>query len=385
MHVYYCRLEENMKWSARAHRIAGVMILVIMSGFASGGCEESPIVGGDDLSFRHVPRTVHYLTRVLELEAGTEQVCIDARVPLPTMFGSSCALYSIRQTEQGSCACDRPGQGYADTTVRFNLMDAGLSDAGNFDDFCVCAVTSVAGELAACENDVVVPPGTTGFCLVSPERGWGSPEVGAGCEGSTLRLLGAARPDEPSTLLLACLGGETLDFTAPALNGRVGDPCVPSLEGSSVFSGSHALDMAVETASPACETGICLVNHFQGRVSCPYGQTREQAERSPECFLPWSDAAVGVAVAPQLAGRRARDAAICTCMCDGPDAAFGYCDCPEEMECVRGPEWVGLPGDYGDVTARFCVPKGKEYRPSRSLDVEACDRNSMNCGDPRPY
>jgi len=56
-------------------------------------------------------------------------------------------------------------------------------------------------------------------------------------------------------------------------SGGVGDPCIPEDEYKEDFSGFTLNDEFIESRSFQCQTRICLVNHFQGRVSCPQGQT----------------------------------------------------------------------------------------------------------------
>jgi hypothetical protein len=55
-------------------------------------------------------------------------------------------------------------------------------------------------------------------------------------------------------------------------SGGVGDPCIPDQEYDTCFPGFDIRDVDTETKSFQCQTRVCLVNHFQGRVSCPYGQ-----------------------------------------------------------------------------------------------------------------
>ena len=55
-------------------------------------------------------------------------------------------------------------------------------------------------------------------------------------------------------------------------SGGVGDPCTPEDEYSATFSGFNVDEENIESRSFQCLTRICLVNHFQGRVSCPQGQ-----------------------------------------------------------------------------------------------------------------
>src|SRR5580658_2875002 len=54
--------------------------------------------------------------------------------------------------------------------------------------------------------------------------------------------------------------------------GGVGDPCIPEEEYDPCFQGFSINVVSAETKSFQCLTRVCLVNHFQGRVSCPYGQ-----------------------------------------------------------------------------------------------------------------
>lgn len=55
-------------------------------------------------------------------------------------------------------------------------------------------------------------------------------------------------------------------------SGGVGDPCTPEDEYSPDFAGFKMTEENIESRSFQCATRICLVNHFQGRVSCPLGQ-----------------------------------------------------------------------------------------------------------------
>lgn len=54
--------------------------------------------------------------------------------------------------------------------------------------------------------------------------------------------------------------------------GGIGDPCTPEEEYDPTFSGFSMAQEYIESRSFQCATRICLVNHFQGRVSCPLGQ-----------------------------------------------------------------------------------------------------------------
>ncbi len=73
--------------------------------------------------------------------------------------------------------------------------------------------------------------------------------------------------------LLAVLSVGALGILPVACQtGGVGDPCTPEDEYSATFGGFDTKDANIESRSFQCATRICLVNHFQGRVSCPLGQ-----------------------------------------------------------------------------------------------------------------
>jgi hypothetical protein len=57
----------------------------------------------------------------------------------------------------------------------------------------------------------------------------------------------------------------------------IGDPCTPEDEYNPLFGGFKVTEDNIESRSFQCESRICLVNHFQGRVSCPLGQPAPKA------------------------------------------------------------------------------------------------------------
>ena len=70
----------------------------------------------------------------------------------------------------------------------------------------------------------------------------------------------------------------------------VGDPCTPEQEYDPSFLGFDEKEVNVESKSFQCRTRICLVNHFRGRASCPYGQSVDGAAAGPApkdgCHVP---------------------------------------------------------------------------------------------------
>jgi len=130
----------------------------------------------------------------------------------------------------------------------------------------------------------------------------------------------------------------------------VGDPCVPEQEYDPTFAGFDPGEVNVESKSFDCETRLCLANHFQGRVTCPYGQTTaggppagpgggvaKDADGNPigvnvaaagaaanvvGCVVPGTTQAVtgqggsaGSTVQPQCLQRLTSNAVYCSCHC----------------------------------------------------------------------
>lgn len=170
-------------------------------------------------------------------------------------------------------------------------------------------------------------------------------------------------------------------------SGGVGDPCTPEDEYQREFSGYAASEVNIESRSFQCETRLCLVNHFQGRVSCPYGQTKAELdkagsiEESRFCHIPGtSDDAnrIAVEVKPQLVKRKAADTVYCSCRCDGPDPNARYCECPSGYTCTELLKDIGLGSK--ELAGSYCIKQGTEYNESETS--RTCDRTKGECGKP---
>jgi hypothetical protein len=164
----------------------------------------------------------------------------------------------------------------------------------------------------------------------------------------------------------------------------VGSPCLPAVESIADFSGFGLNEVNVEFGSADCDSTICLMNHFQGRVSCPYGQTSEQTmTASHACFVPRTNLPVVVAVEPQLADRTAEKHATCSCRCDGPGPG-PFCACPSGTQCRPIVRELGVTGGES-FEGSYCIPTGTYFDPYVPRDADLCVPDDMNCGDPRPY
>jgi len=156
--------------------------------------------------------------------------------------------------------------------------------------------------------------------------------------------------------------------------GGVGDPCTPEDEYNVNFPGYDPKEVNVESKSFQCETRVCLVNHFQGRVSCKYGQDGPPAAGAAapasfgNCVIPGSDANtpanyIQQVVNPQLVSRTADKAVYCSCRCDGEDKNARYCKCPSGYACRHLVEDLHLGG--GQLAGSYCVRDNTAFDPSQ--------------------
>jgi hypothetical protein len=182
------------------------------------------------------------------------------------------------------------------------------------------------------------------------------------------------------TLLAAALGA----LTAACESGGVGDPCIPEDEYRTNFGGFGVAEVNAESRSFQCETRVCLVANFQGRVSCPYGN-----RQGGECYVPGTETAeanrVQEIVPGQLEARRASDAVYCSCRCDGPDKEASYCECPSGYSCQEMIEELGL-GTDRQLTGSYCIKNGT-FVPNPKLleNGPECNRTAGTCGEEQPF
>ena len=175
-----------------------------------------------------------------------------------------------------------------------------------------------------------------------------------------------------------------LGLTALACEpGGVGDPCTPEDEYEPSFSGFSREEVNVESKSFQCETRLCLVNHFRGRVSCPYGQTEaERTDNDPgnDCKIPGTEERIAIQVEPQDSQRRPIDSVYCSCRCanvDGSkDDGARYCECPSGYDCEKLIEFTL--GGKAQLTGYYCIKQGTQFR---GREGPQCDGALGNCPD----
>lgn len=185
-------------------------------------------------------------------------------------------------------------------------------------------------------------------------------------KGLVLKSLVKASTALQASMLVLGLGALTIGCNEAG----VGDPCIPEDEYQVDFAGYSEKEVNVESRSFQCETRVCLVNKFRGRVSCKYG--------GDACKTPDGRENIGVAVAQQLVERRPIDAVYCSCRCAGiggvKDDGSPYCECPEGFRC----EDLIKDFDLGNkqLAGGYCVKEGTEVTP------EKIDTNRKCVDDP---
>lgn len=177
--------------------------------------------------------------------------------------------------------------------------------------------------------------------------------------------------------------------------GGVGDPCIPEDEYQQTFTGYSEDEVNVESRSFQCETRVCLVNHFRGRVSCPYGQLESDkalpGNDPKRCRIPGTTGVnpvdqIIVPVNPQLTKRRADDSVYCSCRCanaqGGKDDGARYCDCPSGFTCEKLLDDLGL--GSSQLAGSYCIKDGTKYDPTDtglSCLYDAPPNDPQYCGN----
>jgi hypothetical protein len=199
----------------------------------------------------------------------------------------------------------------------------------------------------------------------------------------------------------------------------IGDPCVPEQEYRTDFIGFDYHEVSVESKSFQCMTRLCLVNHFQGRVSCPYGQAADGTQIPkgtnglggapgqggvPGCKT--ASGALGGCCTPgvsqavtgpltngmpvdttnketvpaQCSTRTADEAVYCSCRCANINGqtndGANYCTCPDGFACTQLITSIGQ-GNEG-LTGAYCIKSGTQYDPTEAC--APCTTEAANCG-----
>ena len=350
---------------------------------------QSPVIGEDPTdesagSVELIGSATYFVKSISAAPVGQPDPCLPRELPLSVEGDVLCALYSATYAPEDECQCG------GETAAAVRMVEESLEalgrcgEASGVDcaDYCICSVPEAEGESATdCLNNPSPAESTAGWCYVDPSRERGAEELVAHCPPDNhrmLRILPEPPPGDGPTYVFSCVGGPVILGPTDPGPGALGTPCFPGSERRYDFRGFSVTEVGFEFGSPDCASNTCLINHFQGRVSCPYGQTAEQAATSPVCSRPGPDGQVTVAVDPQLLERRADEHAICSCRCAGSDPSESYCDCPSDMECVALVPETGVPGE-GAYVGKYCIPRGTRYDPIHPPAADVCVASEMNC------
>jgi hypothetical protein len=199
-------------------------------------------------------------------------------------------------------------------------------------------------------------------------------------------------------LVTATLLGTVLLVASPGCSSQgVGDPCTPEQEYDSTFSGFDEKEVSVESKSFQCRTRICLVNHFRGRVSCPYGQSADKnvpagtpAPNDKGCVTPGttnvvegnaSDPRKKAFVPAQCVDRNTDKAVYCSCRCadinGNKPSDQTFCECPDGFSCEPLVTSIGK-GNEG-LTGSYCIKTNTKYDPNTACGSGDCDPVTKKC------
>jgi hypothetical protein len=182
----------------------------------------------------------------------------------------------------------------------------------------------------------------------------------------------------------------------------IGDPCTPEQEYSATFAGFSSQEVSTEGESFQCQTRLCLVNHFQGRATCPYGQNAMGMPIPPAnaaCKTPGIssdvtgplnangtpvDSTIGKTVQPQCTQRTKDQTVYCSCRCadiNGTQNGGNFCTCPSGFSCTQLVSSISAAGDQG-LTGAYCIKSGTAFdSASGATTCTTCGGvNGQNCG-----
>ncbi|MBS2018963.1 MAG: hypothetical protein JST00_39215 [Deltaproteobacteria bacterium] len=201
-------------------------------------------------------------------------------------------------------------------------------------------------------------------------------------------------------ILTALLLTTGLVFVSPGCSDEgVGDPCTPEQEYNASFLGFSEKEVNVESKSFQCRTRVCLVNHFRGRASCPYGQTADATSpggSAKPCVVPGTqtvvsgkddkgnfvDAQKRASVPAQCKDRNKDKAVYCSCRCadiNGQKPSDQvFCDCPDGFTCSQLVTSIGGGTNEG-LTGSYCIKSGTEFDADTACNQGDCSA-SANAG-----
>lgn len=138
-------------------------------------------------------------------------------------------------------------------------------------------------------------------------------------------------------------------------SGGIGDPCIPEDEYNAAFAGFKLTEENIESRSFQCSTRICLVNHFQGRTSCPEGQ-KAPVSCNPDAAPEKGDCPTLLAGTPQETTALCVEAGVLADDCVPPPDCSTADDCPGKVACNNKKCADPCPGGFTcDPNRKVCA------------------------------
>jgi hypothetical protein len=231
-----------------------------------------------------------------------------------------------------------------------------------------------------------------GSCGAASEAGAGWCYGTGAAAGSCQQVLLATPtglPPAGSLVLLGC-GDTAPDAGAQGVDATsVGTACIPSQERVATFGGFNQREVTLDENNAACPGAVCLVNHFQGLTTCPYGQdtqARPANGGAAACSVPGTGEPVrpgaavgGQTVQPWCTDRLPTTTVACSCRCQNvqgrTDDGASYCACPSGFTCSQVVPEI----ESGDPRAGgYCVAAGTAYDPTSTCHA-TCDAPVTPC------
>lgn len=317
--------------------------------------------------------------------------------------GEATCRVLVHRIDNSGCRCDEPGLRPPSEDTLGILMKwahdyefCGFDGVPPCEDNCFCELVQQSGAgLASCQRAGGPEPATPGWCYVDPGAGVGDPALVEQCDQGSRRLLRMVGDMPAGRLYLGCVKVEEVTPHAPPSPADIGAPCTPEDEFSPTFPFFSQGEVTIDSGSPSCASGVCVVANFRGRTSCPYGQPAGEVKgpdgafpvdptltSDERCYLPGTSHdpanAVTVPVDPQFVGRPPADTVYCSCRCDGPAGSGPFCECPDGFACTHLIDERGASSD-SRFAGSYCLKTGVGM--SLQSTQVLCDRKQRA---PRP-
>jgi hypothetical protein len=165
---------------------------------------------------------------------------------------------------------------------------------------------------------------------------------------------------------------------------RLGASCVPEQEHDVLYRGATIQEIGIVPDAPGCSGGTCVIDHFNGLTSCPYGQSADGGvpPGAPgPCMLPGTSTPVEGTVEAWCSNRPPSEVVTCSCRCadldGGTDDSGTFCACPDAYTCTQLVSSLGAAADPS-LGGAYCIKAGTALLPD-SGPCTYCDPTTNPC------